>query len=556
MNTSTSDLPPRRTKTPALVQRLKSESQDFEWYPTTNEILDAVVKYVQTNMAYSSPRDILDVGAGNGKALEYLGKHLDRYSRLNLYAIEKSTTLVSQLPSDIQVIGSDFHEQSFYNKEQFTFCNPPYSEYAEWMTKLLNESPATLVFVVPTRWAQNEKIQRAIASREWKYETIGTFDFISSEDRAARAVVDVLIFSPNRKHDAFDSLFDSLFESELSEIAQIKESQESEEERCREIHLHNVAHRGLVDTLVGEYQNTMQKLVKNIQAALKLDIELLHSLGINVPNIRSILRTKLDDTKADYWKRLFDEAPELTKRLTSKNRRELLEKINRQNKTDFNKGNILNIFIWAINNANQMQDSQLIQVYDRLLDSCNVDFYKSNQATILKKDWGFRRELEDKEAKYFLLTRVVSSVGGVHNSPWKHESRNGLNERTSDFLKDMCVLAGNLGFSGITDLDTLPEWSSGKTQTIKANYDGKEVTLFEVKSFKKQTTHIKLNVEFSRRLNVEYGRLKGWLKSPADAVREFSGECALTIEQAESAFKSYKGIEITTALPALGYNNQ
>ena len=51
-------------KSSALAE-LKATDQDFEWYPTTNEIIDAFHAHVNRYEIES----LLDIGAGNGKVL-------------------------------------------------------------------------------------------------------------------------------------------------------------------------------------------------------------------------------------------------------------------------------------------------------------------------------------------------------------------------------------------------------------------------------------------------------------------------------------------------------
>ena len=47
---------------------LKENDQDFEWYPTTDEIINCVKKHInaQTYRGFS----ILDIGAGDGRVLK------------------------------------------------------------------------------------------------------------------------------------------------------------------------------------------------------------------------------------------------------------------------------------------------------------------------------------------------------------------------------------------------------------------------------------------------------------------------------------------------------
>ena len=61
---------------------------------------------------------------------------------------------------------------------------------------------------------------------------------------------------------------------------------------------------------------------------------------------------------------------------------------------------------------------------------------------------------------------------------------------------------------------------------------GDLVNLFVVRAFKNGNLHIKFNPMFICRLNVEFGRLKGWLKSPKEAEQEMGID-------AESALYSF-----------------
>ena len=65
-----------RKETNSLVNRLKADGQDFEFYPTTQEMLDVVIKDFYGNCAsrtWQQNFNVLDVGAGDCR----LGKILN-----------------------------------------------------------------------------------------------------------------------------------------------------------------------------------------------------------------------------------------------------------------------------------------------------------------------------------------------------------------------------------------------------------------------------------------------------------------------------------------------
>ena len=121
---------------PALLGALKDADQDHEFYPTTNEILAAVVQDLKMVNPYLN--SVLDIGAGNGKALEVLR---DEAGLRELYAIEKSILLCESLDPDILIVGTDFWEQSLFSKTvDVIFCNPPYSQFEAWTEKVIRQA--------------------------------------------------------------------------------------------------------------------------------------------------------------------------------------------------------------------------------------------------------------------------------------------------------------------------------------------------------------------------------------------------------------------------------
>ncbi|WP_334085295.1 hypothetical protein [Helicobacter typhlonius] len=62
----------------SLLDLVKQNNEDFEWYPTTNEMLDVLLKRIKEikedkNLYLES---MLDIGAGDGRVLKYFDKNL------------------------------------------------------------------------------------------------------------------------------------------------------------------------------------------------------------------------------------------------------------------------------------------------------------------------------------------------------------------------------------------------------------------------------------------------------------------------------------------------
>lgn len=513
--------------THSLVTQIKEQEQDFEWYPTTEEILE-IIKSDINQMAHEyvveDNPSILDCGSGDGRSLVYLTEG-------QRYAIEKSEILVSNMDKSIFVIGSDFHQQTLIDKSvDIIFCNPPFSEYCSWTSKIIREAKAGyLYFVLPDRWESRFPIQEALELRDAEAEVIGTADFLNA-DRQARAKVSIVKVQLNygdhhctkctSKTDPFDLWFEENFDIKISKEHVLRESSPKEK-------LENEVVEGgdLISSLVSLYESELEELVNNYKAFETLNPNLLEELGVSVSGIKEALKLKISGLKNKYWKELFDNLNKLTDRLTKSTREKMLKSLTLHTAVDFNTSNVRNVVIWAIKNANYYYDSQLMELVERMVERANVVLYKSNQKNFTKEDWNYCRTLKGLD-KFSLETRVIlERVGGLCVSDWSYEREkfNGLSERAYWLLKDTLTVATNLGFD--TTSKTTPmdfQWVSNKGNKFYYHdlSTNKDLILMEVKAFKNGNLHVKFNQSFMCKLNVEFGRLKGWVKNWQEAAEE------------------------------------
>lgn len=97
----------------STLSLVKECEQDFEWYPSTPEIIAAVAADLadkdRANDDGLASCTVLDCGAGDGRVLSQL-------TTGQKYAIEKSPVLIQSLPDNIFVVGTDFHAQTLIDK--------------------------------------------------------------------------------------------------------------------------------------------------------------------------------------------------------------------------------------------------------------------------------------------------------------------------------------------------------------------------------------------------------------------------------------------------------
>jgi hypothetical protein len=478
--------------TRALVQQMKDYGQDAEWYPTTTAMLDTIRADMD---ALVHSRDlpenfsILDCGAGDGRALEYLSKgteenhdgSLSSVTRGKKYAIEKSRALIHAMDPSIYIVGADFYEQTLCDKDiGVTFSNPPYSDFVRWTEKLLMETRSGLVYLIlPRRWKLEPRISNAIDLRKAQATVVDSFDFIEGE-RKARAKVDIVRVElrsirsrwkdTESSTDPFELWFDAHFKIKAPATSDFDpERPTARGPKAADVERELVAGSDMVAVLVKLYNRDMDTLIRNYKALEQMDPELLRELGVNFKDIRAGLFAKISGCKHGYWQELFDRLQKITDRLTTDSREAMLQKLMSRTDVDFNGLNAYAILSWAMKNCNTYMDQQLIDVFERMVEKANVINYKSNQRTFGDENWRYCRQ-PDGLTHFSLDYRIVlERVGGLCNSDFQFERtrHNGLSSRAHFFLLDILTIAGNIGFDvqGKERPDDF-EWESNKKKTF------------------------------------------------------------------------------------------
>lgn len=538
--------------TQQLLAELKSCEQDFEWYPTTNEIIKCIKKdYRKDSKGNPYKKDdspsFLDCGAGDGRVLKALtdGKK---------YAIEKSEPLLNILDKDIFVVGTNFENQTLIDKKvDVVFSNPPYSEYERWSVKIIRESNAGYIYlVIPSRWQESEDIKLSIKLRDTKAKVIGSFDFHNA-DRQARAKVDIVRIrlkyggqwsGDQPKTDPFQIWFEENFKIDINKEESSKYGLEQYHKKNLHENLKQTLVKGgdIVTTLEKFYHRDLDKLIKTYQGLCDIDPSILKELGVNLKGVREALSQKIENLKDRYWHELFNNLSTVTDKLTSESREKLLSILTAHTHVDFSSSNAYAVVLWVIKNANAYFDSQLITIVERMTEKANVLLYKSNKKTFGDEEWRYYR-IPEGLSRYQLDYRIVlSRIGGIYAGSWSRDSVNGLLGNAATFIDDLCTIAANLNYDtyGLERVKSF-KWESNqkKVFNFRKVTTGKLQTLFEVRAFKNGNLHIKFNQKFICRLNVEFGRLKGWIKSPKEAADE------LKISEKEAIDSFHSNLKLT-----------
>lgn len=523
----------------ALVESLKSAGEDFEFYPTTPEMIRVICDRIfkkESETCYShwyfdtktytatiyhklytgsNSVDILDIGAGSGNFKKEVKKYVKgllddereryRYEYLHFYAIEKSRILLEKLMDDgYSIVGTDFDESTLVSKSaDIVFCNPPYSVYENWTCRIIQEIGADYIFlIIPERWKENKRITKTIKAANAKVEILWTGDFLDAE-RAARAKVNVLLIKCDKRRESpFDRWFDETFQP----AKEFKE--ESSEEKQERLGQEMVQAESQIDYLVNSYNGELERLIQNYRAICSLDSTLLKEIGLKKDAIKKSFLEKINGLKKTYWNTVFAKLAPVTDRLTYKTRDKMRERFTAKQSVDFTAGNIYALLIYVCRKASNYYDEQITDFYLNISDEENVKPYKSNQRVFDKEQhrWHCRWNEPEKFDPYMLDYRIVT----------RHDVFNDgqcVLERSQ--IKDLSAIARTMGFTIGNFKQTHYYGDKGIV------YDGSGHVFCEFRIYKNGNTHLKLCREFVTALNVYVGRKFGWLKDKSDIVREF-----------------------------------
>lgn len=619
------------SKITKIIDQLKSSNEDFEFYPTTKEIIEAMYwdlfgdkrEGEGTYRCESKSVSLLDIGAGTCKVFSTIKAIADEQPTLNEWyyrnaedkswrseherlanrvnitkymAIEKSQTLIDNMPHDVFVVGTEFNENTLIDKRaDVVFCNPPYSQYAQWTERIIKEANADYIYlVIPQRWGANKSIMQALKARKASVKLVGSFDFLNSEDRKARAKVSLLkvtLLSRFRGRDSgtqaidpFELWFNETFKVEAEKVTDHFEADYKKREASKASHKENVKNalvdgRDLVTTLVELYNHELEHLLGNYKKVTELDPDILKELGVKVNALKDGLKEKISGLKVLYWEEIFENLTQITSRLTSRSRDSMLKTLMANTNIDFTATNVYSVVIWAIKNANKYFDQQMIEVYDQFISEEGLKFYKSNQHFMKDTFRYCRNDLNEKGIKYALDYRIV-----LHSylDYWAN-SYGTISDTQMTQINDLVVIAKNLNFVtedkiygrynheikignkynlyfhvpkgrklakgakthfgkieevwGHEDENGLNDWTQYQIggqyyHESLVNIDDDIFTT--VKGFKNGNVHYQMNQKFIKKLNLEVGRLRGWIKSPSEAAEEFD----ISVEEANEYWKS------------------
>jgi hypothetical protein len=533
------------------VKILQQNGEDFEFYPTTDEILEAFSAdlyrqarqrgtyhggtdgFIHNDRCYNAKEhkdedlvavaSLLDVGAGDGRVFNAIKDPRPgfRFRIVGKYGIEKARAQSDDLiRKGVFIIGRDFFDTTLIDKRfAVIFSNPPYSIYEEWTLRLLRDAGfAVMYLVLPVRWEANKEIGREL--KNYSHEVLGEYDFAQG-DRAARARVTLIRITHKDRTEGSASKPPDPFVRWIEEnIGRFEETEETkdagrfdEEERWLKTKAENT-----VDELVEQYNYEMQTLIEGFQAIGKLPERVIKSIGLNKASIIEIIRQNIEDLKTRFWAIAFNRLEPIKQRLTADTRRKLAEEMYQFKMLDFSADNIYSIIVWVIENFNKYTNEQIVAVFNALTEPDYIKAYKSNRHWD-KATWRYGgtgknpysgSDGKGKPERYILDYRFVAR--SQHDERGYHGSYS--------IIDDLIVVLRSLGAT-IDNFQKIYPEAHGERQEIDMYYREKTQTAFACRFYQNGNVHVKMNQELMMRFNIEVARILGWVRGPQDIQDEF-----------------------------------
>ena len=538
-----------KTNASEKLRTLRSADEDFEWYPTTPEIIEAMRKDLwnyllehendgsyndRYELGIKTDRDewdkkkreykekrrmaigsFLDIGAGDGRVL-------DAFDAGKKYGIEIARAQADDLiRRGVFIIGRNYWDVTL-NEQRFSliYSNPPFSQFAEWARKILYECNFRVLYLVmPVRWESRQVITKEL--ERYEASVVGEFDF-SEADRKARGRVNLVRVNAPweevRGHGKHQREFEDAFERFVREhIGDFEEKPQPDWEEKLEQAL--ALKKTPIEQLIAYYEREKETLGAAFKAIGTLEPEIIKLMGQDKQSMLEIIRQAIKGLKSKYWRAAFDKLEPVRTRMTGKTRERIFGEIEEFRTLDFNSDNVYSIVIWIISHANIGILGQIGEVFDEMASKEYIEEYKSNKHWT-KGDWRNAErgcKFDDFPARwklgldYRIVVRARAYTG------------RGRNYTVVD---DFIVICRNLGFPIAGNC--VPDYKAHSKEQKFLTEDGELAFAMRYYTGNKNA-HLKINKKLLMKFNIEVAKIRKWMSDPGEASEEYG------VSEAEAA---------------------
>ena len=312
----------------------------------------------------------------------------------------------------------------------------------------------------------NKDSARNIGIDSYNYfEILDTIDFRES-DRQARVeapLIKIRINYKNRDDKASESFFEFAFNQKIKRNSvqddldkMFNNAKQDHEKYIEDKDKQLLTGSDIVDMEVLHYNYKFHEIMLSVKPVLEIPQETLKLLGIQINQVQEIFKQKEKQLRDDSWRAIFNELNSIKDKLTTSNRDYLISEFAKD--LDFTHDNIREIVISSIKYAGSVMESQIADFYWKLIDDIlgSKNNYWSNEI-YTKNIRNFRYQKGSNKNNLTLDYRVIIQ----DDSKYNHYSNTG--DWTSNTLENFRVCALLLGFSS-------PKWDlasdTGKLSTL------------------------------------------------------------------------------------------
>ena len=478
-----------------------TDNKDF--YPTPKALIHKMWDKIPKKAKYDA-KYILEPEAGAGDIVDYLNEFYDRYQKPIIHAIEKDHRLVNILQGKkATVIDRDFLTYCGPDKYDIIIANPPFSNGEHHLLKMIDIMfNGHIVCLLNAETIRNpntntrkllvRKLGRHLADIEFFTE-----EFVQAERKTN---VEIALVYLHIENNIEHSLFEGMSEAKAPNIDPVNEfsTEITEKDSIRNIVAdYNRTVAIGTETLLDFYRNA-PKIGRYITVKV-IDEDSVEAHRSLTAQVKEALNKFLTKVRRVFWNDLIN-FEIISKRLTSKKRKEFYEMLKTNEHMDFTEENI-RTFI-----------SNLMKDYDTILTEATVDIFEK-----LSHEYAYDENIHNGNVHYFdgWKTNKAFFVNHKVIIPYWGEAlwdkimnrwsiRYDIQETLDDIDKVMNSFDGAAEYVSMRSALN-KAIAAGQSKGIRSAY-------FDITIYKKGTVHLTfLSEDIRRRFNVTACRGKNWL---------------------------------------------
>lgn len=470
------------------------------FFPTPKGVIEKMISSLNLGNEYK-PMRILEPSAGKGDIVDVLNNINDS---LLIDCIEIEPELQDILRGKgYNVVGEDFLNHHTYTIYDYIIMNPPFDDAVEHLLHIIdNYGDATVVCLLNTTnlddlYSRKRKLLMK-QLEDLQYERTDLGSVFTDAERTTLVEVSMIKFKlPKRSEELFKN---SMYTANTPDT-----SEQSEDYSNNSLVQPNIVENSLYyyNQAKGEIMNVI-KAVANLRTALagcgasRVENDIIDKVRrFSADSIN----TSIDILRAACWDDLIENTS-IKSKVTSSVRRSIEDQQNIQGKYEFSKANIYHFMDVLLNSSAHIMSKAIVEAFDHL-----TKYHKENREHI--EGW-------KTNSAYRVRSKVVL-FGSPKESESYWDSRYFV-DNMNDLDKALCFLSGKR-FEDIVSVGHLMLEKFGSMYRKPSDAYGvwHDTTFFEVKFFKKGTTHLKFkDADLLSRFNIKAVDNKNWLPEDID----------------------------------------